>query len=337
MGRRKNKRNARGDKGGQGEEKEELSKARKSVVNWLRKNVPTKKTKFEHSHVVEYFSAAKALDALMTSSPWAPEKAKADAELRFEFREQAIDYMGELMRLHMFHRARKVPVAEKEKKKKKDETDDEEKDSKKSKKDDKKEKEKDKDKEKKKRKIRLEMHYDQVFLDGNDAYVWLYDPTPWYYYIAGAGIVLGIIAVCLFPLWPMEMRQGVYYLSVAAAGFLVFIIVLAIIKYILFVILFILTAGKLKFWIFPNLTEDVGFFESFVPVYVYTYDKPKKDKDSDDEESSEEEEEEDEKEDGAIEGDGEGSETGKEDPAEASDDNSKSSDGSKDFEFVPKE
>lgn len=42
-------------------------------------------------------------------------------------------------------------------------------------------------------------------------------------------------------------------------------------------------------------------------------------------------------EDGAIEGDGEGSETGKEDPAEASDDNSKSSDGSKDFEFVPKE
>ena len=73
---------------------------------------------------------------------------------------------------------------------------------------------------------------------------------------------------------------------------MVFIIVLAIIKYILFVILFILTGGKLKLWIFPNLTEDVGFFESFVPAYVYTYDKPKKDKDSDDEESSDEEEEE---------------------------------------------
>merc|ERR1719418_267603 len=150
---------------------------------------------------------------------------------------------------------------------------------------------------------------DQIFLDNNDAYVWLYDPTPWYYYIAGTAIVLGIIAVCLFPLWPMEMRQGVYYLSVAAAGFLVFIIVLAIIKYIIFVLLFIFTAGKLKFWIFPNLTEDVGFFESFMPVYVYTYDKPKKDKDSDDEESSDEEEEEDDKEDGGREGDGEGSET----------------------------
>ena len=78
-------------------------------------------------------------------------------------------------------------------------------------------------------------------------------------------------------------------MSVAAAGFLVFIIVLAIVKYIIFVILFIGTRGKLKFWIFPNLTEDVGFFESFVPAYVYTYDKPKKAKDSDDEESSEEE------------------------------------------------
>jgi len=329
----KNKRKGGDEK----DETEKLSKLQMKVVNWVRKNVPTKKTKFEHSHVVEYFSAAKALDALMKDSPWAPEKAKEGSELRFEFREQAIDYMGELLRQHMFHRARKVAVAEKEKKKKKEETEDEEpeKPTKKSKKDEKKEREK--EKEKKKRKIRLEMHYDQVFLDGNDAYVWLYDPTPWYYYIAGTAIVLGIIAVCLFPLWPMEMRQGVYYLSVAAAGFLVFIIVLAIVKYIIFVILFIGTRGKLKFWIFPNLTEDVGFFESFVPAYVYTYDKPKKAKDSDDEESSEEEDDdEDEKEDGGREGDGEGSETGKDDQ-ENSDDNSKSSDGAKDFEFVSKE
>merc|ERR1711915_1042246 len=226
---------------------------------------------------------------------------------------------GDLMRLNMFHRAKKIPVAEKEKKKKKDETDNEEEKDKKGKADDK----KDKEKEKKRRKIRLEMHMDQIFLDNNDAYVWIYDPTPWYYYIAGTAIVLGIIAVCLFPLWPMEMRQGVYYLSVAAAGFLVFIIVLAIIKYIIFVLLFIGSAGKLKFWIFPNLTEDVGFFESFWPIYVYTYDKPKKEKLSDDEESSEEED-----------GDGEGSETGKDDDkaeeeghADDLSDNSKSSDG----------
>merc|ERR1711915_741473 len=245
-------------------------------------------------------------------SPWAPEKAKDGAELKFEYREQAIDYMGDLMRLNMFHRAKKIPVAEKEKKR---------------------------------RKIRLEMHMDQIFLDNNDAYVWIYDPTPWYYYIAGTAIVLGIIAVCLFPLWPMEMRQGVYYLSVAAAGFLVFVIVLAIIKYIIFVLLFIGSAGKLKFWIFPNLTEDVGFFESFWPIYVYTYDKPKKEKLSDDEESSEEEDDDVKDEnDGAQDGDGEGSETGKDDDkaeeeghADDLSDNSKSSDGTKEFEIINKD
>merc|ERR1711936_1359688 len=256
--------------------------------------------------------------------------------------EQAIDYMGELMRLHMFHRARKVAVAEKDKKKKKDETDEDEEDTKKSKKET---KNKEKEKEKKKRKIRLEMHYDQVFLDGNDAYVWLYDPTPWYYYIAGTAIVLGIIAVCLFPLWPMEMRQGVYYLSVAAAGFLVFIIVLAVIKYIVFALVFIATAGKLKLWIFPNLTEDVGFFESFWSTHMYTYARPKKDKDSDDEESSDEEDEEDKEDgDGARDGDGEGSEDeqgeeeGKGEEAEdkGDDDASEksSSDGTEKFEMV---
>merc|ERR1712079_311909 len=122
------------DKTAREDEKEELTKLQKKVVNWVRKNVPSKKTKFEHSHVVEYFNAGKALDALMKDSPWAPENAKDGAELKFEFREQAIDYMGELMRLHMFHRARKVAVAEKDKKKKKDETDEDEEDSKKSKK-----------------------------------------------------------------------------------------------------------------------------------------------------------------------------------------------------------
>merc|ERR1712179_520495 len=267
------------------------------------------------------------------------------AELKFDYREQAIDYMGDLMRLNMFHRAKKIPVAEKEKKKKKDDTDNEDDKDKKSKSEEKKEKEK--EKEKKRRKIRLEMHMDQIFLDNNDAYVWLYDPTPWYYYIAGSAIVLGIIAVCLFPLWPMEMRQGVYYLSVAAAGFLVFIIVLAIIKYILFLLCFIATAGKLKLWIFPNLTEDVGFFESFWPMYVYTYSRPKKDKDSDDEESSDEEDEEDKEDgDGARDGDGEGSEDEKGDEEEegrdeqdedkGDDDASEksSSDGTEKFEIV---
>merc|ERR1712150_189483 len=71
---------------------------------------------------------------------------------------------------------------------------------------------------------------------------------------------------------------------------------IGVIKYIMFALLFALSAGKLSFWLFPNLTEDVGFLESFMPLYYYTYTgksllgrKKKKAKDSDDEESDNEE------------------------------------------------
>lgn len=62
-------------------------------------------------------------------------------------------------------------------------------------------------------------------------------------------------------------RLGVYYLSVAAAGFLVTIIVLAILRLIIFCLIWMLTLGKHHLWILPNLTEDVGFFASFWPLY----------------------------------------------------------------------
>merc|ERR1712038_1134726 len=178
------------------------------------------------------------------------------------------------------------------------------------------------------------MHLEQIFLDSKDAYVWIYDPTPWYYWVGGGAIVLITIAVCLFPLWPPWMRLGVHYLSIAAAGFLVFIIALGFIKYVIFALLFLLSAGKLRFWIFPNLTEDVGFFESFWPIYDYTYTGTskagKKDKDSDDEESDDEE-------DDIVEG-GQGNEKNNEADQSESDDSTskKSSVAGKDFEMVDK-
>eukprot|EP00088_Acartia_fossae_P000831 TRINITY_DN10321_c0_g1_i1.p1 TRINITY_DN10321_c0_g1~~TRINITY_DN10321_c0_g1_i1.p1 ORF type:complete len:358 (+),score=131.92 TRINITY_DN10321_c0_g1_i1:62-1135(+) len=336
------------------DEEAKLDKTKQAIAHWLRRNVPVKKTKF-YSDAVEYFNSGKAIDMLMNDSPWSKSKAKPGSEVVLESRYQAIDIMHELLRCKMFHRAKKIPVAEKEKKKKKGgEESEKEKEKEEEKQDVKKRKgkkgeEEKVEREKKKRKIRLEMHQDQIFIDGNEAYVWIYDPKPWYYHIAGTAIVLGIIAVCLFPLWPIEMRQGVYYLSVAAAGFLVCFICLAIIKYIIFVILFICTRGKLKFWIFPNLTEDVGVIESFKPAYVYTYDgPPKKDKESDEEESeseSEEEEEQDSKkgDDKAIDGDGEGSETGRDekdeldadgDGSQAGDNGSDSAGSSKEFEII---
>ena len=62
-------------------------------------------------------------------------------------------------------------------------------------------------------------------------------------------------------------RQGVYYLSLAAAGFLVFILALAVIRLIVFCIVWGLTLGRHHLWLLPNLTEDVGFFASFWPLF----------------------------------------------------------------------
>ena len=111
------------------------------------------------------------------------------------------------------------------------------------------------------------MHDDQKFMDANEPFVWIYDPTSTTTYIIGLLLILGSIGLCLFPLWPSQVREGVYYLSVAGATFLGAILAVAAIKYVLFGLVWLCTIGKVHFWLFPNLTEDVGFLESFVPMY----------------------------------------------------------------------
>ncbi|XP_060521645.1 translocation protein SEC62 [Cylas formicarius] len=280
-----------------------------NIAKWMRKNVPIKKTKFLN-HNVEYFTGKRAVDALMESN-----YAKGETPL-FRSRNEVVDYLHVMLEHKFYHRAIKVPVSEQElrgkkkDKKKESESSDEKKISK--------EKEQNKgtdaessvveskdvgsqsEKEKRKKKIRLEMHNDQHFVDNLDAYVWIYDPIPFYYWIIGTLLVLGAIGVCLFPLWPPSVRLGVYYLSVAAACFLVSMIAMAIIRLIIFCLIWAVTLGRHHLWILPNLTEDVGFFASFWPIYTYEYRDPgsqsaldkkkkkkkKKDKDSDAEEEA---------------------------------------------------
>ncbi|XP_058126418.1 translocation protein SEC62 [Anopheles ziemanni] len=284
--------------GGSEQDIEKASKEEYKVAKWLKSNVPTKKTKFLN-HNVEYFSAIKAVDALLASK-----FAQGDNCL-FPHRQAVIDFMGDMLFHKFFHRARKVPVSEQELRGKgskkavdgkdagggkgaasvKDEraTDAESSHAEGSKV----EKVTAEVAEKRKRKIRLEMHPEQLFIDGHEAYVWLYDPIPMHYWIFGALLVVGAIVICLFPLWPPLLRKGVYYLSIAAAGFLVFILGLVVLRCIIFCLIWVATGGKHHFWLLPNLTEDVGFFASFWPLYNHEYkdgqlgsDKGKKSKKS---------------------------------------------------------
>ena len=257
--------------------KKPMTKEQKQVTAWLKENVPTKKTKFLHSHVVEYFIGARAVDMLLEDSPWAEKNAKEGEEgkLVLTSRDQVEELLDTLLRYKMFHRARKIPVTE-------------EKDGKKSKKKDKSDSEPEKaeadveerkvsqgsmegEEKKKKRRIRLDMHLEQMFVDCSDAYVWLYDPMPLYYWLVGGLIVLAVIGLCLFPLWPRKVRRGSHWLAWLAACFMLGVLGIAILKYAIFSVLYVLSGWKFKFWIFPNLTEDVTFLESFWPLYGYTY------------------------------------------------------------------
>lgn len=256
----------------------------------MKKNVKTKKTKFL-SHNVEYFTSNKAIDALMKSK-----FAEGDNAL-FTTREQAVDFLDLMLEHKFFHRAKKVPISIDDLRGVKSSKKEEKRDDVPKEKPAKKEKEDKKDteaeaeasgnngvsdeaggtsatgekKEKKKRKIRLDMHPEQVFVDGSEAYVWIYDPIPIHYWIYGLILLLGAIGICMFPLWPPMLRKGVYYLSLVAAGFLVFILALTVVRFIIFIIVWAVTGGKLHFWIFPNLTEDVGFFASFWPLYEVSF------------------------------------------------------------------
>ena len=96
-------------------------------------------------------------------------------------------------------------------------------------------------------------------------YVWLYEGPQWKTKAMAAAVVAGIFAVVLFPLWPMFMRQGVWYLSVGFMILLGLFFAMAIFRLILFcVTVFVVPPGL---WLFPNLFEDVGVIDSFKPLW----------------------------------------------------------------------
>jgi translocation protein SEC62 len=49
----------------------------------------------------------------------------------------------------------------------------------------------------------------------------------------GVGVLLVVFAGVLFPLWPMFMRQGAYYVSLGSMGFLGFLIALGVFRYVI--------------------------------------------------------------------------------------------------------
>lgn len=207
----------------------EVTKFDYAVANHLRNNLPIKEAMFGGITRVNYFIGDKAVDLLMESK-W----AKADSDdVKFKTRKDAAMFLNELLMKRFYHRSKKIV--------KQDGT---------------------------KKKFKLDMHDVQVFVDAKQPYVWIYEPTSLKAWLYCIGVIVLVIAICIFPLWPPFLRSGVYYLCIAGLVFLSSILGLALLRHVVFFILWTITFGKVHLWILPNLTEDVGFFESFWPLYT---------------------------------------------------------------------
>jgi translocation protein SEC62 len=98
-------------------------------------------------------------------------------------------------------------------------------------------------------------------------YMWLWEGPQWRKKLYAVGALALIMTVVMFPLWPLVMRQGVWYLSMGMLGLLGLFFVMAIFRLILFCITMFTHAPGL--WLYPNLFEDVGFFDSFRPLWAW--------------------------------------------------------------------
>jgi translocation protein SEC62 len=94
-------------------------------------------------------------------------------------------------------------------------------------------------------------------LDPQAYYAWFYDGSPLTTILGGAAMVVIMLAGVMFPLWPVKLRIGVWYLSILALGLLGALIVLAVVRAIFWCITVVVLPKAI--WMFPNLFEDVGF------------------------------------------------------------------------------
>ncbi|KAI9731167.1 MAG: Translocation protein S62 [Cirrosporium novae-zelandiae] len=107
-------------------------------------------------------------------------------------------------------------------------------------------------------------------------YVWLYTGPQWKVKLIAGGAFLGVMALVLFPLWPLTLRIGVWYLSMGLLGLIALFFAMAIFRLILFCITYFAVPPGL--WLYPNLFEDVGFFDSFRPLWGWQEDVKQKKK-----------------------------------------------------------
>jgi len=115
------------------------------------------------------------------------------------------------------------------------------------------------------------VHQQQFKPDGY--FAWFYEGSQLITYLGGALMVAVMLAGVMFPLWPPIMRLGTWYLSIGVLGLIGIFFGIAIVRLVIYIVTIIATPPGV--WIFPKLFADVGFVESFIPLYEWDYPKKK--------------------------------------------------------------
>nr|CAG8507635.1 295_t:CDS:2 [Entrophospora candida]CAG8523846.1 14790_t:CDS:2 [Entrophospora candida] len=103
-------------------------------------------------------------------------------------------------------------------------------------------------------------------------YVWFYQGSQLKTILSGLLLVSIVFLAVLFPLWPSSIRNGVWYISVAILGLFGVLMLVSLFRMVLFITTLVIVPPGI--WLFPNLFADVGFVESFIPVFGWE-EKPK--------------------------------------------------------------
>jgi translocation protein SEC62 len=110
-----------------------------------------------------------------------------------------------------------------------------------------------------------------------DLYIWTQEETSYKTLIIGALVLFLFFAGVMFQMWPTWLQIVVLnVLKYVVGGFLVFWLVMWVLKPIIFYITSYTNPPGL--YVLPNLHEDCGFFESFDPLYCWgneNYHHPK--------------------------------------------------------------
>jgi len=107
-------------------------------------------------------------------------------------------------------------------------------------------------------------------------FAWFYEGSQWTTYVGGVAMVAVMLAGVMFPLWPSTLRLGVWYLSILVLALIGVFFGIAVVRLIFYIITVVATPPGI--WIFPQLFADVGFVDSFIPVYEWDFPKKKKGK-----------------------------------------------------------